>query len=81
MSEMARGHMARAWRAQPFGVVLFPAAVVLAAAGALELATGRDAIGRLRPRMWWLTAGLLALFAGWGVKMLTGYLSGQYPIR
>jgi hypothetical protein len=81
MAEMARGHVVRAWLAHPFGVVLFPLVAAMAVAGTLEVVTGRAAVSRLRPRMWWLTAGLLAILAGWGVKMLTGYLSGQYPIR
>ena len=78
---MARGQVVRAARTQPFGVVLLPLLVVLAGAGAAELATGRDVLKRYRPRLWWLGLFLGGQLAGWGLLLLTGYLSGTLPIR
>ena len=81
MALMARGRVAGAFEAHPFGVALFAAVVVLAGVGAGELATGRDVLGRLRPSLWWCALGIGALLAGWGWKLLTGLLSGTLPMR
>jgi hypothetical protein len=81
MALMARGQVGRASATQPFGVILLPLLAVLAAAGAVELATGRDVLKRYRPSFWWLGLFLGGQLAGWGCLLLTGYASGTLPIR
>jgi len=81
MAAMTHGKIALAWRAHPFGVVVFLLVVVLAVTGTAELATGRNVIGKLRPSVWWLWALLIAMLSGWLVKLTAGYLRGDYPLR
>lgn len=81
MSLMVRGRVVGAFEAHPFGVVLFCGVAVLFVAAAVELATGRDTIGRLRPTVWWGLLALAGTLAGWGWKLLTGFLSGELPMR
>lgn len=81
MAFMARGRVVQAYRAHPFGVVLFVAVVAAAGVGAGELATGRNVWGRLQPSVWWCVLGIAALLAGWGWMLLTGLLSGRLPMR
>jgi len=81
MSAMAHGRVGLALAAQPFGVVLFLAATVLAAVGAGEACTGRNFLGVLRPGLWWVWTGLGGLFAGWAWKLAAGMAAGVYPLR
>jgi len=80
MAAMARGQVARAFGAHPFGVVLFLAVAAAGAAGLAELA-GRNVWRGVRPRVWWAAAGLGLMLLGWGLKALAGMLSGQFPLR
>ena len=80
-AEMARGHLGRAFHAQPFGLLLFTAVVLLAAAGSVELATGRDVLRSLRPRLWWVAAAAAGMFAGWGVRLAVGFATGELPVH
>ena len=81
MSAMAHGRIALAWKAHPFGVVLFIAAAMLSVFALGELATGRDWIARLRPRLWWVIAAIVGMSAGWIVKLATGMVDGSLPVR
>ena len=81
MAFMVRGRVVRAFDAHPFGVALFAAVVLFAGVGAGELLTGRDVLRRLRPSVWWCALGAGGLLAGWGWKLLTGFLSGTLPMR
>ena len=81
VSAMAHGKMALAARAHPFGIVLFALAIVFGAAGVVQLATGRDVLGRMRARWWWLLVVLAGVFAGWGWVLYAGVLSGKWPIK
>ncbi len=80
MAAMAHGRFADAFAAQPFGVVLFIAAVVLGGFGAAEVVTGRDLLRVLRPRLWWVGALVVGLLAGWGIKLALGAASGKYSL-
>lgn len=79
-SAMVRGRLALAFRAQPFGVVLFVLMLAGGTVGAVEGCTGRDVLGRLGIRLWWLWV-LLGLWAiGWGAKVALGLARGDYPL-
>ncbi len=80
MAAMARGRVAEAFHAQPFGVVLFAALVAAAVAGAVELG-GRNVWARERPRWWWVIVAFVLMLAGWGYKALAGYLDGTFPLH
>lgn len=77
---MAEGKFALAARAQPFGVLLFGLVAAAGLAGLAEALTGRDVLGRLRPRLWWLWLGLGLWGAGWGLKVLLGLADRTYPL-
>jgi hypothetical protein len=78
---MAHGQIRQAFRAQPFGAVLFMALVVLAVVGLTELTTGRNVIRLLRPGLWWVAVGLGGMLLGWGWKLAWGCATGQYPLH
>ena len=80
-ADMAHARCADAFLAQPFGVVLFAAVVVLAVAGLGELATGRDMIRYLRPGPWWAVATMSGMLLGWGFKIAYGLATGILPVR
>ena len=77
----AQGDAGAALRAQPFGLVLVVAAVILGLAGLTELLTAGDLLGRRRPRWWWLAAGLGGMVLGWAVKLAMGVADGSLPLR
>ena len=81
MALTARGRLGRALAAHPFGVFLFAAAATLAAAGGVELASGRDMIRKFRPSVWWAVLFVAGILAGWGCNLLVGYSTGRLPIR
>jgi len=81
VSAMAHGQAGRAVRAHPFGPAIFLGLLVGAAAGVVEILSGTDVLGLLRPRLWWAVAGLLGILAGWSVKLLAGAMSGELPLR
>ncbi len=81
VSATAHGKLLTALEAQPFGVVLFAAAVALALLGATQALTGRNCLGKRGPRWWWLWAGLAGMFVGWGWVLTAGVISGKWPIH
>ncbi len=80
VSAAVRGQVAASLRAQPFGLPLAVAAAVLAAVGLAQAVTGRDALGRLRVRWWWLICGLVGMFVGWGILLCVGPAGGTWPM-
>ncbi len=81
VSATARGKVAAALTAQPFGVMLFVAAVGLTVLGAAQAITGRRCLGRRGPRWWWLLAGIGGMLIGWGWVLTAGVISGKWPIH
>jgi hypothetical protein len=81
VSAMAHGRVGTAIRAHPFGPVAFALLLAFAAAGMSELAAGVEALGLLRPRLWWIAAALAGILAGWAIKLVAGALTGELPIR
>ena len=81
MADMARGQVARAWKAHPFGVALFAAVAVLAIAGTVQLLTGRNVLTRLGRARWWVLGTIIGLASGWIVVLLTGLAEGTLPLR
>ena len=81
MAAAVRGQIGQALRAQPFGVVLALAAVVLGATGLGQAITGRYLMRVFRPGWWWLAAGLGGMLAGWGIRTVLGMADGTFPMR
>jgi len=81
LSASVRGRLALAACAHPFGIVLAAALAVLAAAGTLELITARPWLARLRPRLWWLAAGIGGVLVGWAIVLAVGYARGALPMH
>ncbi len=79
VSAAAHGRVATAVRAQPFGLIIFAAVVLLGIAATTELVSGRNVLSRLRPRWWWLVAAAAGLAGGWGAAVAIGVASGRYP--
>ena len=80
LAAMAHGRVGQAWRAQPFGVVLFVLVGAAALAGTAQIMVNRPLLNVLRPRIWWAAALIGGMLAGWGWKALAGHLSGRYPL-
>ncbi len=80
LSATAHGWIALGWRAQPFGVVLFAAMILLGAIGSFELLTNRSVLHRLRPKLWWGLVLLGGMLVGWGWNAATGWAGGKYPL-
>lgn len=80
LAAMAHGLIASAWHAQPFGVAIFAAVVALGLVGLGELLSGRNLLGKIRPRWWWVGPVLAVWLGGWVYKLLTGMASGRYPL-
>ena len=81
VSAMVHGALSLAWKAHPFGVVLFIAIVLLGAAATVQAVSGKNVLGVLRPRAWWVAIALAGLLAGWGIKAMAGAIDGTYPMR
>ena len=81
LAATAHGQLALAWRSQPFGVMLFLAAAVLAVVGLIELLANRPVLNRLRFGWWWTWIFIIGMLAGWGWKVVAGYYDGIYPLR
>ncbi len=80
VSAMARGRIGPAFRAHPFGVFLFPAAVILAGMGAFQAISGRNALGMLHFQWWYLMVVFGLLMAGWIWLREAGAADGRWPI-
>ena len=81
VSALVHGRWALAFKAHPFGLVLLAGVAALLAAGVIETLTGRSVFGRLRRPALWGCAVLIALGAGWGLKVLLGLADGSLPMR
>ncbi len=78
---MAHGHLVDAFLAQPCGMLLFLAVVVMATVGFGELTTGRDLIRYLHPGLWWVVGAVSAMLLGWGFKIAYGLATGILPVQ
>jgi hypothetical protein len=78
---MARGDVAAAAVAHPFGAALFVVIAVVGAVGLAELVSDRDVLRRLRPGAWWAIAAVAGLLLGWGAKIALGLANGTLPVR
>ncbi|HOF18144.1 MAG TPA: DUF2752 domain-containing protein [Phycisphaerae bacterium] len=81
VSAAAHGQWGLSLSAQPFGLVLFVAAVGGALLGAAQAVTAQPLLRRLKLSRRWVWAAGLAMFAGWGVKLATGLADGSLPLR
>ena len=81
VSAMAHGRIGLAFRAHPFGVVLFPAAVILSGLGLCQAVTGRRGLAWLRFRWWYLVVVVGLLLAGWIWLRQAGVADGRWPIH
>ena len=68
-------------KAQPFGLVLALFAAVFGLVSLSQAVTGRNVLGALRPRWWWLGIGLAGMLLGWGIKVWIGMADGTLPMR
>lgn len=81
LAAMARGDVGLAFRAHPFGVVVFVGLVAAVLLGGMGLLTARPMLAGVRPRLWWAAAAVGGLLLGWAVKMAVGWACGELPIR
>ena len=81
VSATAHGQLGLAFKAHPFGIVLFAVAAALAVASLWQLVSGRSVLGRLRWRWWWVLVGLAGLVISWRWVLFSGVRSGTWPIR
>ncbi len=81
MLAMSKGDVVAAFNRQPFGVILFPAVLIIAVAATVEALTGKNLLSKLRPGLWWVWAGLIGLMAGWIWVLVTGLRAGRLPIH
>ncbi|MFB3893718.1 MAG: DUF2752 domain-containing protein [Phycisphaerae bacterium] len=81
VSAAVHGQFAAAARAQPFGILLTAGAAVLAAAGSVQVLTGRNMLARVRLGVIWALVAVLGLLAGWAWSVLAGMASGRFPMR
>lgn len=81
VTAMAHGDVAKAFEAQPFGIVLTIGLLCGAVVGLTQVLSGRNILGRLRFRLWWVLAILGGGLAGWGIKLAWGYAEGRYPLH
>ena len=80
LAAMARGRVSLAWKAQPFGIAVFGLLVLLFIVGGAELICNRSILSKLHPGLWWIWAALGSMMLGWGIKVLSGYIRGEYPL-
>ena len=82
LAAMAHGQIGLAFRAHLFGVLVFAAVVAAMILAAVQAVTGRNVLGRVRPRrwQWWLAGAITAWLGGWGLKVAIGVATGQYPV-
>ena len=81
LAAMAHGKVLSAWRAHPFGIVLFAGCVAVGVAGAAEALAGRSVLHLLRPGVWWAWTTVIGVVAGWGLRILLGVADGTLPMR
>ena len=75
------GDVVASLKAQPFGLVLAIAAVVFGLVSLSQAVTGRNMLGALGLRWWWLGIALAGMLLGWGVKVWIGMADGTLPLR
>jgi hypothetical protein len=80
LAAMTRGRVAFACKAQLFGVVLSALLVLLFVVGGAELIYNRSILSRLHPGLWWIWVAVASMMLGWGIKVLSGYIRGEYPL-
>jgi len=80
-SHLMRGRPLKALRTQPFGAVLGVATILAAAAGFWQAVSGRNVLGRLRPRPWWFWLLGAGVMVGWAAKIAIGLATGELPIH
>jgi hypothetical protein len=81
LSSAARGDLAAALRAHPFGPVLLAGIVAIAAAGTAELVFATAVLPSLRISRWWAVAALAGLLVAWGIKIAAMHARGELPLR
>jgi hypothetical protein len=81
LSAAMSGRLWDSARAHAFGLALAAGLAMWAGAGIAELATGRPAIQRLRPGMWWAVAGVAGVLVGWAITLGVGFTRGNLPVR
>ena len=81
VSALVHGRIGLSLRANVFGVVIVAALVAGSVVGLAEMATGLDLFGKARPGVWWIVVFGAGVLAGWAVKLLIGWLTGQLPIH
>ncbi len=77
---MTRGQLARAMAYHPFAPPLFAFTVLLAAAGSIQLITGRPVLSAVRMRLWWWLLLANGVLVGWLIKIAIGRARGLYPL-
>jgi hypothetical protein len=65
VTAVMHGRFALAVKAQPFGLLLVAALLMLGGVGAGQCVTGRVWPAALRPSWWWAAVGMGGMFAGW----------------
>ena len=78
---MVRGRVVQAFADHPFGPVLVVLIAGAGVAGVVEAFAGVSIFHRLRPRWLHLAAPIIALLAGWGLKVAIGMADASLPIR
>lgn len=81
VSAAAHGRFALAFRAQPFGLLLFAMAAGLGAAGLWQVFSRKNLLARGKLWLWLGAVCLIGLPAGWATKMLLGWMDGSLPWR
>ena len=79
VSASVHGQFAAAFRAQPFGLVLFMVLAAAVVVGLAQAITGKAIFPR--PRLWWAIAGMGGMLAGWLWKLVAGVISGGLPLH
>jgi hypothetical protein len=80
-ANMVRGRVGAAVAANAAGVVFFVLTLAGAAVGAYQAVSGRDVLGKLTPRLWWVWGTAAVLLAGWALKLGIGVATGQFPLH
>ncbi len=81
VSATVHGELYLALRAQPFGVLMVLAAVVIGLSRLVQAVTGRDLPKVLRINKWYVIGAVAAMFLGWAIILMVGPIGGSWPIR